>query len=75
MSIFRRALLTSAGLLQSTRRLVNPLAASRIPSFATYIPIRNMADMTPVFSKDAAPRWCHPNLTTVAGPELTNDDP
>ncbi|KAI1120727.1 Endoribonuclease L-PSP-domain-containing protein [Nemania abortiva] len=55
MSIPRRALFTSSRLIQSTYRLINPLPAPRIPSFATFTPIRTMADMTPIISKDAAP--------------------
>ncbi|KAI8954199.1 Endoribonuclease L-PSP-domain-containing protein [Xylaria longipes] len=56
MSVFRRALFTSSRLIKSTDRLISPLPAYRIPSLSTFTPIRTMADMTPVFSKDAAPR-------------------
>ncbi|KAI0416916.1 Endoribonuclease L-PSP-domain-containing protein [Xylaria grammica] len=55
MSIPRRALFVSSSLSKSISRLVNPFPASRIPSFATFTPIRTMADMIPVVSKDAAP--------------------
>ncbi|KAI0428859.1 endoribonuclease L-PSP [Xylaria sp. FL1042] len=55
MSIPRRILSTSPRLIKSIDRLVNPFQASRIPSVTAFTPIRTMADMTPVFSKDAAP--------------------
>ncbi|KAI0438777.1 endoribonuclease L-PSP [Xylaria telfairii] len=55
MSLFRRALSTSSRLIKSTNHLIRPPPAPRIPALSTFTPIRTMADMTPVFSKDAAP--------------------
>ncbi|KAI0974377.1 Endoribonuclease L-PSP-domain-containing protein [Xylaria arbuscula] len=55
MSISRRVLFTSPWLIKSIDRLVNPFPASRVSSFVAFTPIRTMADITPVFSKDAAP--------------------
>ncbi|KAI1166924.1 Endoribonuclease L-PSP-domain-containing protein [Nemania serpens] len=55
MSAPRRALLTCPWAIRSTYRLVNPRPVSRIPSLATFTPTRTMADITPIFSKDAAP--------------------
>ncbi|KAI1190902.1 Endoribonuclease L-PSP-domain-containing protein [Nemania serpens] len=55
MTTPRRALLTSLWAIRSTHRLINPLPVSRVPSFVKFPPTRTMADMTPVFSKDAAP--------------------
>ncbi|KAI1428372.1 Endoribonuclease L-PSP-domain-containing protein [Xylaria sp. FL1777] len=55
MPISRRVLSTSPWLIKSITRLTNPFPAPRISSFAAFTPIRTMADMTPVFSKDAAP--------------------
>ncbi|KAI1176982.1 endoribonuclease L-PSP [Nemania sp. FL0916] len=51
MSISRRALITSSRLIRSSYRLPAP----KLSPSTTTISVRTMADMTPVFSKDAAP--------------------
>lgn len=66
MSIPRRIFSTSPRLIQSVNRFVHPLLISRIPSVTAFTPIRTMADMTPVFSKDAAPRKLCYSITATS---------